>query len=231
MPSSTIQLSRSINLAQQFVRNAPLSFVTGNNDPAFSNADWVRQFLLGPPFAWRWNRATVDITCIVGVSDYLTAITDFGWIEKAIIIDPENGNQSFELEVEMNLSEETVPNQPSQVSPQFDDGEGNITFRVSPAPISPYVLRLTYQKAAGVFSLATQTWSPIPDYLSYLYNQGFLAKNLEYINDQRYVTAMQLFLQQAVSANNGLTETQMNIFLTERMNSQRQQQDVSQGKR
>lgn len=231
MASSTIQLSRSINLAQQFVRNAPLSFALGNNDPAFSNADWVRQFLLGPPFAWRWNRATVDITCIVGVTDYLTALPTFGWIEKAIIIDPANGDQSFELEVEMNLSQETNPNQPSRISPQFDDGNGNITFRVSPAPIVAYTVRITYQLAAGVFSLATQTWAPIPDYLSYLYNQGFLAKNLEYINDQRFGNAMQLFLQQAVAANNGLTETQMNIFLTERMNTQRQTQDVQQGKR
>lgn len=231
MASSTIQLSRSINLAQQFVRNAPLSFATGNNDPAFSNADWVRQFLLGPPFAWRWNRATVDVQCAVGSSDYTVSLPTFGWIEKAIIIDATNGNQSHELEVEMNISQETVPNQPTQISPQMDDGNGNITFRISPAADKNYTLRITYQIAAPIFTLATQTWAPLPDYLSYLYNQGFLAKNLEYINDSRFGNVMQLFLQQAVAANNGLTETQINIFLTERMNTQRQTQDVAQGKR
>lgn len=231
MASSTIQLSRSINLAQQFVRNAPLLFASGNNDPAFSNADWVRQFLLGPPFAWRWNRTSIDIQCIEGVSDYLVALPTFGWIEKAIIINADNGNQSFELEVEMNISQETLPNQPTQISPQMDDGNGNITFRVSPAPDQPYLVRITYQNSAPIFTLQTNTWAPLPDYLSYLYNQGFLAKTLEYINDPRFGNAMQLFLQQAVAANNGLTETQMNIFLTERLNSQRQTQDVAQGKR
>lgn len=232
MPSSTIPLSRTIGLASQFVRNAPLTFTSpSTNDPAFSNADWVRQFILSPPFAWRWNRAVVEFTCTIGTADYTESVPTFGWIEKAVILDPDNGNQSTELEVDLNLAEETVPNLPTKISAQSDDGEGNITFRLFPAPDKAYVVRVTYQKAASIFTAASDTWSPIPDYLSYLYNQGFLAKTLDYINDPRFPNAMQLFLSQVVAANQGLSETERNIFLGDRLNTQRESQAVASGRR
>jgi hypothetical protein len=220
---ATKLLSRTIALTQQFVRNAPLTF-TGNSDPAFSNADWVRQFILAPPFAWPWNRAKAKFTCIIGQQDYSIAVATFGFIEKGVVSDPTNGDQTHELEVEVDIAEETVPNLPTRVSAQMDDDNGNITFRLIPPPDKAYAIELTLQNAAPTFVALTDTWAPIPDKLSYLYDQGMLAKAYEYLNDSRFPTAMQLFMRQVLAANTGLSDTQKNIFLEENINTQRDSQ-------
>jgi hypothetical protein len=228
MPISTIPLSRGITLASAFTRYAPLTM--SSNDPALSNADWVRQFLLSAPFGWRWNRVTTGFTCTVGQTDYQESVPDFGWIEKAYITDPSDGARTTELEVSMNLAVESTPNLPARISPVFEDGSGDVTFRVFPAPAQEYIVTVTYQKAAPIFQSTSETWAPIPDYMSYLYNLGFLAKTYEYINDPRYLPTMQLFLQSTVSANQGLTETQKSIFLLDRMDLLRQQVGVQSGR-
>jgi hypothetical protein len=227
MPS-TIQVQRSITLASAFVRYAPLTMSA--NDPALSNADWVRQFILGAPFAWRWNRVVTQFTTIIGKTDYTEALPALGWIEKAVGYLPTNGNETFELEVENNLMVETTPNQPTKIAAQLDDDTGNITFRIFPAPDDIYTIEVTYQKAAPTFTALTDTWQPVPDYYSYLYNQGLQAKTYEYLNDPRFQTSMQLFLQSVVGANEGLSDAQKSIFLFDRLNAQRQTQNVQQGK-
>ena len=59
MATSTIQLARTIARSSQYARLEPLLFAANTyNDPAFSNADWVKQTILAPPFAWRWNRTS-----------------------------------------------------------------------------------------------------------------------------------------------------------------------------
>lgn len=227
MPS-TITLQRSVTLVSAFLRYAPLTLSA--NDPALSNADWVRQFILSAPFAWRWNRAQVPtITTIVGVSDYAVSVADFGWIEKAVLRDPDNGQQAQELEVADNLVTDPNPNLPTKISVQLDDDAGNITFRLTPAPPVVYSLDIVYQKAAPTFVNLTDTWAPIPDYMSYIYNEGMLFKNSDYLNDPRAVPSGQLFLSQVVSANQGLSDTQKNIFLFDRLNSQRQTQNTAKG--
>lgn len=227
--ASTIPLQRSVTLASSFIRYAPLTMSA--NDPALSNADWVRQFILSPPFAWRWNRAEVPtIKTAIGVSDYQVSLADFGWIEKAVLFFPENGNIAQELEVENNLAPETVPNLPLRISAQLDDDAGNVTFRLSPSPDAAYNLSVITQKAALTFTSLSDTWSPLPDYLSYIYNEGFQFKTYDYMNDPRTQEAYQIFMQSLISANQGLTDDQKSIFLGDRLNKQRQSQNVANGR-
>lgn len=230
MPASTLPLSRTIALTSGFLRNAPLIFLTTNppsNDPAFANADWVRQFMLAAPFAWSWNRAKATFTCDqVGTQDYSLSLADFGWLEKATCVDlSQSTNPTKELSIELNLADESQQGTPTRISAEMDDGNGNITFRLHPAPDAPYIVNLTYQKRAGLFVNTTDTWAPIPDSLSYLVNQGMLAKCAEYLNDSRAGEAMVLFLRQVVAANSGLDETQVNIFLQDHLNTLRQSQE------
>lgn len=226
--ASTIQLQRTIALTQQFVRNAPLTF-SGNTDPALANADWVRQFMLAAPFAWRWNRNVLatPITTIPGVQDYKIALADFGWIEKATFTNLQESDQpSRELEVSLILGDNLQRGEPTHISAQLDDDAGNITFRLMPVPDVAYKLQVIYQKAAPVFTATTQTWAPVPDYLQYLCSQGMLAKAYEYLGDERFPIAMQLFLRQTIAANGGLDATQVDIFIADRMNAQREAQDI-----
>src|SRR6185312_11157257 len=104
--ASTIKLSRTIAASSRFINQAPLVF-TGTNDPAFTIADWVRGFILSPPFAWRWNRATVSpITVSSGAQDYTVNLPNFGWLEQAVIVDTSlTPNQAHQLEVALNLGE------------------------------------------------------------------------------------------------------------------------------
>lgn len=232
--ASTITLGRSVTYVQRFIRNAPLTF-TNNGEPAFSSADWVREFILAPPFAWRWNRAYVSpISCVLGVSDYQANVPDFGWIEKASLSFPVvqgSPPRSIELEVGMVFAGETFTNEPAKISAQLDDDNGNITFRIFPPPDQQYLLSIVYQKASPTFSSLLQSWAPIPDYMSYLYHQGLKAIAYEYMGDERFGFSIQLFLQQLVSASENLSETQKNIFLKDRMDTLREQISVQSGKR
>jgi hypothetical protein len=224
--SSTIILSRTIALASARLRFMPLQIT--NNDPAFSDADWVRQFILASPFAWNWNRFTVTFTCVVGQQDYVESAATFGWIEKATYYDStQSENPTKELTVRLTLGEETVEGEPFYIAAQNDDGAGNIKFRLHPVPQSTYVVTVTCQARAPLFTAANQTWAPIPDSLSYLYNLGFFAKACEYAGDERFGASMALFLREVIAANGGLEDTEVNIFLQGHMNLTREVQGTS----
>lgn len=219
---STYSLDRTIRYVRRFAARAPLTF-TGTNDPALLMADWVRNMILGPPFAWRWNRATTSTTCVIGQQDYKVNLPDFGWIEQAVITDTVGGN-SYQLEIGLNFTKEIVTNQSTHIAPWLDDNNGNITFRLQPPPDKTYTLDITYQKASPKFASLNEVWNPIPDYFADLIQTGFLAKAYELVGDDRYPSTMQLFVRSLVATNGGLTQSQVNIFLAEQLNSSITQQ-------
>ena len=237
MASSTIQLQRTINRSSQFARLEPLLFASNtNNDPAFSNADWVKQTILAPPFAWRWNRTIQGVpsapafATTVGVSDYTVSLPTFGWLEKAVLYDPQSGYVATELQVELLKGEDTLANVPQRIAAQLDDLEGNITFRIFPSPDQIYNVVLLFQNAATLFTDVTNTWTPIPDYMSYVYNQGVDYKTFEYLGDPRAQTSGQLFFQSLAQMAEGLTESQKNLWAADRLNSIRQQNMLQTGR-
>jgi hypothetical protein len=158
------------------------------------------------------------------------AVSDLGWLEKAVAVYTKDGSRAFELEISLNQTQDTVSQEPRVISAQIDDNAGNITFRVFPAPDDVYTITVTYQKAAPIFTALTDVWSPIPDYMSYVYNQGFIARNMQYRNDPRYVPEMQQFLQNLLGVSEGLSDAQKSLFLTERMNAIRETNNVQQGR-
>lgn len=237
MPSATIQLSRTIARSSQYARLEPLTFVSNtNNDPAFSNADWVKQTILSPPFAWRWNRTiqgSPSVPAFVttqGTSDYTVSLPNFGWLEKAVLYDPHSGYNPTELQVELIKGEDTNPTVPQRIAAQVDDSNGNITFRIFPAPDQTYNVCLIYQNAATLFTSTTQTWTPIPDYMSYIYNDGFDFKTFTYLGDPRAQLSGQNFYQGLAAVAEGLNESQKNLWLQDRLNSIRQQGIVQSGR-
>jgi hypothetical protein len=151
-------------------------------------------------------------------------------LEKAVEYDPTSGYAAAELQVQLLLGEDTLPNQTSRIAPILDDGQGNITFRLFPAADKIYGIVLEFQNAAQLFTSTAQTWSPIPDYMSYIWNEGFDAKCFEYLNDPRFQTSMQLFMTDLVANSEGLTESQKNLWLSDRLNSIRQQNLIGSGR-
>ena len=237
MATSTIELARTIARSSQYARLEPLVFAANTyNDPAFSNADWVMQTILAPPFAWRWNRTSKGtpsapaFATTIGVTDYKVNLPTFGWLEKATLYDPSSGYAALELQVELNKPIETNSFQPQRIATQLDDRQGNITFRLFSAPDKVYNVCLEFQNAAQLFTNTTQTWDPIPDYMSMIYNDGFDFKTFMYLGDSRFQASGQFFFQGLAAMSEGLTESQKNLWLSDKLNSLRQSAAVQAGK-
>lgn len=313
--SSTIKLSQTISLASKYIYNSPLLY-TNDGELAFRAGDFVRQFILSPPFAWRWNRGFAEpIQTVIGQTDYTISVSDFGWLEKAYITFPSTGlfttdiqiasrssnvvtlqlgtnpqilgfstgqivtvadvtDSSFEgyqkfyvtelgsntiqyaqvgpdatsmggklsylipstsntlqtkeLEVKPNLAVESVLGLPAFICPIGDDNNGTITFRLMPAPDQVYTLGINYQRSAPTFSKLSDTWSPIPDYLSYLYTSGFISMAYEYKGDERFAYSRQQFFRQVLAASDGVEDSIKNIFLEPKLIADRQAQNIQQ---
>jgi len=219
--ASTITLQNTVNWALPFTRYAPITIGTAN-EPTITNANLVMQTILGPPFIWRWNRTSTSTVTVSGTQDYVVALPNFGFFEKATVTDG-NGYVT-ELEWKELLSGDNTASlaRPTFVSTQLDDGAGNITFRLMPIPDGVYTLSIIYQKQAPIFSSLSTTWTPIPDYLSYVYSRGFLALSLEATDDPRFQVEHTRFIASLLSCAEGLSESQKNIFLGNALNTDAQ---------
>lgn len=215
-PTKTLQ--DSINYAQKFVREMPLTDLS----LALPIGDWVLQFILAPPFSWPWNRVETTFAASQALGqDYTLALPDFGWLESGTAYD---GVSTRSLDVKTGLNAQTDPQQPFVLAAQ-SVVDGNVLFRLTPQPDKDYTIGITYQKKAPSFVALADTWAPIPDHLSYLYHSGVLARAYEYAADARYTTWLPLFIRQVIAAYQGLQQSETNIFLEERVGEARYQQE------
>ena len=215
---STYTLNRMVLLVRRFIFQSPLIFA-GTTDPALAMGDWVRNTILQPPFAWRWNRTEMSLPLVTGQQDYTVNVPNFGWLESATVFDTvSTPNAAYRLEVDLNPGTEIVDNQPNKISARIDDGNGNITFRLAPPPTANFTTAtLTYQNASPRFAKMSDTFAPIPDYFSHIVQQGMLAKAYEFVGDERFPATLQMFVRSLIGANGGLTESQKNLFVSEVM--------------
>ena len=282
MASSSIQLLQTIEWSKRFIFQRRVNF--GNfNEPAISSANTVLQTIVGPPFAWPWNRVVTGFICTPGQQDYTlfnwqanTAVflgyvlvdshgncqsvttsgttgsslpswnatigqitTDgstvvwtnlgpiglsnpsvsynFSWIETASVNvqEPNSTGLSWkEISLKNVLAVDSASSRPHDISPQFTDANGNITFRLMPVPDQAYPVSVTLQQSAPLFNTIDQTWSPVPDYFSHIFNWGFLALMFMFADDSpRSQFANQKFIAHLLSSNQGLNQTERNIFL------------------
>jgi hypothetical protein len=223
--ASTIPLSGTIAATQPMLGYRPLAFPSLSTpifEPAVTMANQVLLTILGPPFAWRWNRpaAPISFTCVAGQTDYpKTGMGNFGWIEWAAAQDTDPANlRWYPLEPIGSLGIATEEARPRYISAQYDNASGTITFRLMPAPDVAYPVQFDIQQKPNVFSNSApsplaQTWSPIPDEYSHLYTWGFEALGLLLANDQRFTEINSKFVSGLLATHQGLTETQVSIFL------------------
>lgn len=138
----------------------------------------------------------------------------FGWIETVAAFDTLAATPKwFEINSKIVLSSDSAQSRPRYIAAQGDDGNGNITFRMMPVPNAAYPVVLTLQQKPPLFTTLYQTWAPVPDEYSRIYNWGFLSLMYLFADDPRFQMANGKFISQLLGANEGLTETQRNIFL------------------
>jgi hypothetical protein len=132
------------------------------------------------------------------------------WIETTSVKDT---TKWYEIESKINLGLDSSQARPKFISAQMDDGLGNITFRLTPVPDTIYPTVITLQQKPPLFTSTNQTWSPIPDEFSHVYSWGFLSMMWMFADDSRFPFANQKFVSHLLSAQEGLTQTEINIFL------------------
>jgi hypothetical protein len=138
----------------------------------------------------------------------------FAWIENSSVQDTIQGNPVWkEMESKIVLGLESAQSRPGFIAAQIDDGLGNITFRLLATPDTTYPVAITIQQKPPLFTSVNQTWDPIPDEYSHIYNWGFLAMMWMFADDPRYQQANDKFITSLLATHDGLTQTQLNIML------------------
>lgn len=214
--SCTINLQQSVLWCGPQLRFQPVEI--GGMEPVLSSANMIMQTILGPPFVWPYNRNDCSFPLLTnGTQDYQQGFADFGFIEKAWVAftDTDGDSDAKELTVRDALGLEAAPGRPQFIAKQKENqNTGLITFRVAPAPNSPYTLNMLYQMKAYLMSSLASFWYPIPDEYSYIFNWGLLSILALLVNDPRVTLYGQKFAAHLLGAQDGLSELQRNIFLT-----------------
>lgn len=209
--AATIQLSSTINWASGFIDYLVPTIGTAS-EPAITCANTVLQTILGPPFKWNWNRASLTFPTVAGTQDAVVSSTTFGFIESASAT--VSGTSFAFKEVKQDLTVGTEQGRPQSIAAQIDNGAGSITFRVLPVPDAVYTVTVGFQqKIPALFTATSQTWTPIQDQYSYIYNYGFLALMMAYDDDPRFPMFNQKFIAHLLGTQQGLTETERNLFI------------------
>ena len=82
-----------------------------------------------------------------------------------------------------------------------------------PVPDKAYPVTITMQQSAQLITSLNQTWSPLPDDLGYVYQMGLLSFAYEFADDSRWAPTRQRFIAALLGAAQGLSQTEVDIFL------------------
>ena len=183
------------------------------------------------------NLPNVSSTADTGVltaattQDYTLATPEFSHIETASVLDiSKTPAKWMALTNKSRLSLEANVARPEFIEAYNQDSAGNTTFRLMPAPNLAYPVSIHIQKAAPLITSLNQTWAPIPDYLEYIYNWGFLSLMWAFADDPRTQMASQKFITHLLGRADGLTAMEKNVFLnTWNDLTGRQNLDIQQG--
>jgi hypothetical protein len=150
----------------------------------------------------------------VTTQDYTIAAPAFSHIEHASVLDiTKTPNNWIELKIQNDLALDSRNTRPTFVGPHVEDGQGNVTFRVMPSPSAEYPVSIHVQLAAPQITSINQTWSPMPDFMQYIYSWGFLALIWAFADDARFPIANSKFTAGLLARADGLTEEERNIFM------------------
>jgi hypothetical protein len=186
-----------------------------SNEPALTAANETQQVMLSPPFRWPWNRNSFTFNTVAGTQDYTQSVTDFGYMETATFQYPSSG-KIFSLNVKNTtpLGESVDQQQPNTLGVQLNTVGTSVKLRFLGVPDKVYTVVVWYQKFIALMSTLATTWTP-PDYMSYIYNRGFLARLYEARNDMRAQQEKISFAAALIATCEGLTDTEINIFLAQ----------------
>ena len=163
--------------------------------------------------------------------DYTVSVPNFSHIEHASVLDiTKTPNKWIELKVQNDLALDSIQARPTFVGPHAEDGDGNVSFRVMPAPSAAYPVAIHVQLVPPRVTSINQTWAPIPDFMQYVYSWGFLALIWAFSDDARFQMANQKFTSGLLSRAEGISAEERDVWLNNWNNlTGRQQMETQQG--
>lgn len=213
--ASTRTIQDVARWAGTFTKLQPIIGVGGYQaEPALTIGNNVLQEMITAPFNWPFNSVDAppflttyctDNSC-QNVQDYLQSITDIQWIESATYTENLSTAQPKPIDivrVVQNIQKTNLLGPPSKLCKRQETDQG-IIIRLWPVPtkITQWQIDFTYQKKAPVKQGIQDTWSPFPDELAFVYNQGFLAMAYKQADDPRWLQEylkFQALMRQALS--------------------------------
>ena len=158
---------------------------------------------------------TLGILTAQTTQDYTIATPTFSHIEHASVLDTSKTPAKWwELKIQNELALDSTLARPSFLGPHVEDGNGNVTFRVMPAPLGNYPVSIHVQLAPPRITSINQTWAPIPDFMQSIYTWGFLALIWAFADDPRFQIANAKFTSGLLARAEGITDEEKNIFLS-----------------
>jgi hypothetical protein len=138
----------------------------------------------------------------------------FSHIEHASVYDTTSTPPKWiELTVKDNLSLNTSQGRSTFISPESEDANGNMTFRLMPAPNKNSPVSIHTQLTPPQVTSINQTWAPLPDYLQNVYSLGFLGWMMAFNDDPRAPMYNSQFKAALLARQSGISEEDRNIFL------------------
>ena len=225
--SITLSVQASMTYVQTLIDNQRLN--VNNMEPGVTMANTVLGTMLGPPFVWRQNRSNISFPITTtGGTDYVQSVPGMGFIETQWLEDSDDN--ILELNGATALAKVSFQRTPTLIAPQYDDNQGNITFRFNSVPDADYTASLDFQNAAPLITSPAQTFIPLSDYFGYLFNKGFLSEGALLVNDSRFSIWRSEWIAQCLATQDGLDAQAKDMFYNQFMNTTRtvqRSQDLS----
>lgn len=214
----TLSIQNSLTYVQSMIDNQRLN--VNNMEPAVTMANTVLGTMLAPPFCWRQNRSNMSIAIDTDLgTDYVESIPNMGFIETQWLMD--GLDNILELNGSTSLARVSSTRPPTLVAPQYDDNQGNITFRFNAIPDAPYTAYFDIQNAAPLITSPADTFNPLSDYFGYLFNKGMLSEGALMVNDSRFQIWRAEWIAQLLATQDGLDAQAKDMFYNQFMNTTR----------
>jgi hypothetical protein len=211
-----LTIQNAINFVSALIKQQRLN--VNNMEPGLTMGNIILQRILGPPFAWRFNRANFSIPIsTAGGTDYVVSLPLLGRIETQWL--SSSSNPAMALGGAISLAKTSDQGRPTLVAPVYDGNNGSITFRFNFVPEGNYTAWFDYQQKAPLLTSYASVWAPVPDEFSYVYNMLYLAWAGILVNDARFPVWMKEGVAALLGAQDGLDEQAKAIFLGDFLNA------------
>lgn len=213
--ASQRNLQATVTFTRPFLSMQPLQI--GSQDPAISIANMVKRTMCAPPMKWVWNRDEYSFVAVPktdstpGQIDYILPISNLGYLEAATLTDSD-GNQ-HPLDIKDAFGKTSLVQRPASICVLRDNENGTVTLRLNTVPDQAYAVDLIFQLKARPMSSVASRWYPIPDELTHITDQGFLAFASLLLKDARFPIFKQQFMAHLVAMQEGLSEVQVTLFM------------------